>query len=282
MVTVNLSDPSRFQDGDALVVTCFARSPRDVFLPHAEIGQVLLLRNVRYSSYESKNKWNGTVYPEKLQWVGYDPATGKQFFTNAHEISDTDFGPLPIPLYKARMGEIEYMVNLGLWWDALNATKIQVGAIEPQYQYPIHCLIGERSYNEFFDCSVEVRAICTYYWFRKADFAREIIRLSYTKSDHDQANADFVFSDYSTCSLLNTSGPYGQWAISSTTSRVPQDKLDLMKEGSYWHLKHVRIKASRSEYTVTDMDLYSAEFTELNPDDQRPYLDDLLQSVPVS
>ena len=113
----------------------------------------------------------------------------------------------------------------------------------------------------------------------ESDAVRKVIRLSYTPLENGEAAAEIVFSDYSTCDLLGKSGPYGQWAITSTTNLVSKDQLDLMKEGSYWLLNHVRIKESRSEHSTVDLDLYGAKLEELTPDDARQYLEELLKSV---
>ena len=102
-----------------------------------------------------------------------------------------------------------------------------------------------------------------------------------TKTGYE-VTAEGVFSDYSKCNLLSQSGAYGQWALRAVSKRIPEATLDLMKEGTYWLLKNVRLKYGREVNAGVDLDLYGARFTELFEDSPEPQLKPLLEYVPRS
>lgn len=283
-VTITLVDPSMFENDQHFKITCFGRSPRDIYLPAAERGQAILLRNVRTSAFtlygSGLERVNGTVYHEKLSWVGYDPSDGKTFFAN-HGV-EVDSG-LPMPLYRAKNEELEYMCGLGLWWNAAIEEKGEIQIVGDSPQVRQQRLIADCAFDQFFDCTVEVESlICIYSKLvRLTRLLDKVIRLVVNKNGYG-VSADVVFSDYSACNLLSSSGPYGQWAVHSTTTRVAEEQLDLMKEGTHWAVKNVRLKMPRGENVGVDLDLYNAEFTELLPHEQHPCLQSLLQYVAIT
>lgn len=85
------------------------------------------------------------------------------------------------------------------------------------------------------------------------------------KRFEDYEQTVFLFSDYTPHPLRSSSGEYGQWAVSVSTSKVPEERLNIMTVGTFQHLKNVRLKING--YNDLEMDLFATECTELDPKD---------------
>lgn len=154
---MTLVDPSKFQDGAGFKVTCFVRPGREHLLPMCSQGHALMLRNVKTSEWRSNV--NGTVYPDKLKWVGYNPETGKLYYPEANtDAPQSSYGPAFSAFYQPAESEVRYLIQLGEWWGAVKEEQ-ESGAIHiadygrRQLQ---HRLIGSCDVDQFFNATVEV------------------------------------------------------------------------------------------------------------------------------
>ena len=157
-MSIYLVDPS-LGPGLYFQVTCFVAPRHKDLLPNIEVGQVILLRNVRNQPYiRASIGVNGVVYQDKLKWIGYDPTNGKYFFPEKLNLDAKDDGF--DPFYKVEdPRETDYIVRLGEWRRAIkeegNFVQIQVGAGR------INRCIGDCMCNEFFDTMFEVSTLTT-------------------------------------------------------------------------------------------------------------------------
>lgn len=118
-------------------------------MPVGEKGQVLLIRNIKAADFN--RSVNGCVYQGKLEWIGYDPQDGI-FFNPAYDASVNSWEI--DPLHKAQSRELDYMIDLSCWWQAVNENH---GAIQIQVKNgQEHRNIGDVNTNVFFDATVEV------------------------------------------------------------------------------------------------------------------------------
>lgn len=120
-------------------------------LPAPARGHVLLLRNVKTSDW--LGNVNGSIYPDKLKWIAYDPATGKTYFPQENALH-----PYFDTFHKACASEVRYFVQLGEWWRAVKEEEEQ-GAISIESferKKREHRLIKDCRCNEFFDATIEV------------------------------------------------------------------------------------------------------------------------------
>ncbi|KAI5117475.1 hypothetical protein M0805_007179 [Coniferiporia weirii] len=243
-VTMMLVDPSKFQYGAGFKVTFFIRPGFAQLLPSPSIGHVLLLKNVKTADWYGNV--NGTIYAEKLKWIAYNPSTGKVYFSPGADSLSAPFGPAFNPFYKAKEQEIGYFVQLGEWWRAVKEEE-ECGVLEIQdysRNRKEHRLFGDCDVNVFFNATVEVVK-------------------HYDRGEHDQSM--LLLSDYTPHRLLSSSGPYGQWAISALTSKIPEEVLGQMTVGSFWRIKNIRLKLGREGNL--EIDLFAAECSEINDED---------------
>ncbi|KAH8117006.1 hypothetical protein DFH11DRAFT_1578632 [Phellopilus nigrolimitatus] len=254
-VSLTIVDPSKFYNGAGFKITCFMRKGYEQCLPSPAEGHVVLLRNVKTSLWAGNV--NGTVYPEKVQWVAFNPSTGKVYFPPA-TVEMNCFGPAFDPLHRAKREEITYFVQLGEWWRAVKEEQ-EHGAIQIE-EYTRkrreHRLIGDCNIDEFFDATVEVL-------------------LRFDKDEHDQTV--LLLSDYTPHRLRSNNGPYGQYAVSASTSKIAEDTIAQMVVGSYWAAKNIRLKMGRNGHL--EIDLFAANLTEKSPEDDDDAEDIHLQAL---
>lgn len=139
-----------YLNGRGFKVTLFMRQEDRHILPSPSQGHVLLLRDVKTSDW--LGSINGTVYPDKLKWVAYNPETGKTYFP------DTALHPQFNTFHEPSRNESMYFVQLGEWWRATKEEE-ERGAvsIEPfERNRREHRLIKDCVCNQFFDATVEV------------------------------------------------------------------------------------------------------------------------------
>ena len=156
-------------------MTLFMNSGFEYLLPSAaEKGHALLLRSVRTTEW--MNNINGTGYPDRLKWIGYNPDTGKVYHPEVRSeenTSDCTFDALYLP----KDDEMRYLVQLAGWWRAVKDEE-ERGAIEiGDYtrRRRDHRLIGSCDVNQFFNATVEVNNSAYYssfcFLYRFPDFA---------------------------------------------------------------------------------------------------------------
>ena len=142
-------------------MTCFMKPGHERFLPEPTVGHILLLKSVKLSIWQGNV--NGTVYPDRLRWVAFNPDTGKFYHKEDAMISAsapaTGFNASFDPFHHPKGNEVAYFVNLGEWWRAVQEEQDK-GAIQIQdYSRKAreHALIGDMGPNVFFDTTIEVR-----------------------------------------------------------------------------------------------------------------------------
>lgn len=151
---MTLVDPSKYLNGWGFKVTCFMKDKYKNLLPNVRKDHVILLQNVKCSSW--RGNINGTVYPDKLKWVAFNPSDGKFYFNEATDSGTSDFAA--DTFHQPKDKEIVYFVDLGEWWRAVKEEEGN-GAIEIQgYSRKVreHRLIGDMDTDIFFNATIEV------------------------------------------------------------------------------------------------------------------------------
>ncbi|KAL5511281.1 hypothetical protein ACEPAH_4497 [Sanghuangporus vaninii] len=252
-LTVTLVDPSRFQSGTGFKVTCFMKPGFEHLLPTSLKGHTLLLRNVKTTEWHSNV--NGTLYPDKLRWVGYNPDTGKLYYPDAvTDVPQSSYGPAFSASYQPMEAEIQYLAQLGDWWQAIKEEQ-ESGAIhvaDYSRRRLEHRLIGSCDVDQFFNATVEILKI----------------------EEVERGQTMLFFSDYTPHPQRSTEGYYGQWAVHASTDRIDPALLDSIKPATYWSIKNMRLKISSLGYV--EADLYAARLHEVE-DENDLHLSELLK-----
>lgn len=106
---------------------------------------------------------NGLIRSRSLEWVAYNPSTGKHYHRDL-DASSAEKAMNGI-FYQPKLEEIEYMAKLSKCWRSTEKGKNQAGAPAtkscPKRQ---HQLIGQTDVGVFFDATVEVSRTLRFYF----------------------------------------------------------------------------------------------------------------------
>lgn len=144
---------------ETFFVQCFSKKAD--WLPSVQPGQIILMRNLRVTTYQSQKR--GVGYGDTHQWVGYDPDIGEQFVSNK-DLKPSAIPNQHFPFVKPNRAEVERFVQLSDWWTALKEAENE-GMVVLEYPQPKPSrktiCVRDIQTKVFFDCVVEVRhAVC--------------------------------------------------------------------------------------------------------------------------
>ncbi|KAG6814588.1 hypothetical protein H0H92_000117 [Tricholoma furcatifolium] len=175
---LRLIDPSTSEGEDVqnlqgFSINSFTRK-YEQWLPRPTIGEVLIMRGLKASSYLGTT--SGVGYHGKLQWAIYSPTTGKIHHGDvagapeSESLVSQNFGEPFSPFYVPVVEEIRHCIKMADWWQ--DAQKRNPGVAVCQVAGPSnvspmsskdrrqHKLISEAGPyihpSGFFDCTVEV------------------------------------------------------------------------------------------------------------------------------
>jgi hypothetical protein len=195
MCNINIVDPSNASDdmmstAEGFKINCFTKRYAQ-WLPQPNIGEVLILRNVKVcfklvvlpcaNIVQVKSfdfGMNGVGYNDKLQWAVYSPSTGKIGHGDLGDVPESEcladgFGHNFSPFFHPGEGEIRYCLQISDWWANLQKKRReamgevhQIGGgsgeiFSLRRSSRVHRLICEVGPDVppqgYFDCTVEVR-----------------------------------------------------------------------------------------------------------------------------
>ncbi|KAF7337988.1 Telo-bind domain-containing protein [Mycena venus] len=176
--SLRVVDPSNCDESyrpskEGLMVNCFAKTYKE-WLPSANVGSVVVLRNVKTSLRNGDVVATG--FYDKLQWAVYDPTTrkighGKLGNAPESEALAGGYGVKFTPFYIPTDADLTYCVALEGWWREVEARRLtamgtihQIGApsAEASFSSPgrkhllVSQLMAEIGIDGYFNCTVRV------------------------------------------------------------------------------------------------------------------------------
>lgn len=123
---------------------------------------MLLTRLLQTSLNRTNNTINAVGYPDRLQWVAFNPDTGRYYHNDlngqpSRGIKGGGYGAEFSPFHEPGKEELIYCVKLAEWHRAVEEQNpTQLCQVTPSSSQRELRLIGDQELGRFFDAVIEV------------------------------------------------------------------------------------------------------------------------------
>ncbi|KAF8201570.1 hypothetical protein BJ912DRAFT_506644 [Pholiota molesta] len=138
---VHIVDPSNYTvQSSGIKINCFAKRYKE-WLPHPEVGDVLILKNVKIEEY--MGTLTGVCHNNRLSWAAFSATKGEfhhgppNTAPREEGLAEGGFGVLYSPFFQPGSAETIYCIKLSDWWRNTTAqdplkrlsTRVREGSI---------------------------------------------------------------------------------------------------------------------------------------------------------
>ncbi|KAF9475059.1 hypothetical protein BDN70DRAFT_996679 [Pholiota conissans] len=256
---VDIVDSSNYSTYAAgFKINCFTRN-HEAWLPHPEVGDILILRNVKVQEYQGH--LTGVGYHDKLTWAAFSPIKGEfhhgpcTAVPKQEGLAEGGQGVSFSPFFQPGPTETKYCIGLSDWWRKITtqepSDKVIVQKVERHQRF--HRLISEAGPSVppdgYFDCTIEVLKA-----FNSLNNVYTIYVTDYTRNEQ----AIVIQTNWCHPSLSEFVVQFEMW---DEAAEIAKD----MHPGQYYLISNARMRINTSGYL--EGKVVENKMTKLSEDD---------------